>query len=67
MATSMFQEAMMIDRLITIAEFARRFDVGKSTVYREHHAGRLPFRKVGRATRIAESDAKAWFDNLHQC
>jgi len=57
----------MIDRLITIAEFARLFDVGRSTVYREHHAGRLPFRKVGRATRIAESDAKAWFDNLHQC
>jgi excisionase family DNA binding protein len=54
----------MTDRLITVAEFAQRFGVGKSTVYREHQAGRLPFLKVGRATRIAESDAKAWLDSL---
>lgn len=56
----------MIDRLISIAEFTRRYNVATSTVYREHHAGRLPFTKIGRATRIAESDANAWFDNLER-
>lgn len=56
-----------MDKLLTIQEFASRFGVGRSTIYREHNSGRLPFRKIGRATRIAESDAKAWFDGLQQC
>lgn len=53
-----------MDRLITIKQFSERFGVGRSTVYREHDAGRLPFRKIGRATRISESDAAAWLDQL---
>lgn len=53
-----------MDKLITIKEFCERFGVGRSTVYRENEAGRLPFRKIGRATRIAESDISAWLDNL---
>lgn len=53
-----------MDQLITIKEFCERYGVGRSTAYRENQAGRLPFRKVGRATRIAESDAQAWFDKL---
>jgi excisionase family DNA binding protein len=57
------QEAQM-DRLMTIKEFTRRFGVARSTVYREHSSGRLAFRKIGRATRIAEGDAKQWFDGL---
>lgn len=53
-----------MDKLITIDEFCSRFGVGRSTAYRENQAGRLRFRKVGRATRIAESDAQAWFEQL---
>ena len=53
-----------MDRRMTIKEFTRRFDVGRSTVYREHASGRLAFRKIGRATRISESDATRWFDEL---
>ena len=53
-----------MDKLITIREFTKWFGVGRSTVYRENQAGRLPFRKVGRATRISESDANAWYDAL---
>jgi excisionase family DNA binding protein len=53
-----------MDRLITIKQFSERFGIGRSTVYREHDAGRLPFRKIGRATRISESDALAWLDRL---
>lgn len=53
-----------MDKLITITEFCERYDVCRSTVYRENEAGRLPFRKIGRATRIAESDAQKWFEML---
>lgn len=53
-----------MDKLITINEFCERYGVGRSTIYRENKAGRLPFRKVGRATRIAESDAQAWYAML---
>lgn len=53
-----------MEKLITIKQFSERFGIGRSTVYREHDAGRLPFRKIGRATRIAESDVTAWLENL---
>lgn len=53
-----------MDKLITIKQFTERFGVGRSTVYRENAAGRLPFRKIGRATRILEGDANAWLGNL---
>lgn len=53
-----------MEKLITITEFCERYGVGRSTVYRENKAGRLPFRKIGRATRIAESDAQKWLDML---
>ena len=46
-----------MEKLLTIREFCERNGVGRSTVYRENAAGRLPFRKIGRATRIAQSDA----------
>lgn len=53
-----------MDKLVSIREFAERNNVGRSTVYRENKAGRLPFVKVGRATRIRESDAVAWQEAL---
>ena len=53
-----------MDRLLSIRDFAERNNVGRSTVYRENQAGRLPFVKVGRATRIRESDAVAWQEAL---
>jgi excisionase family DNA binding protein len=53
-----------MERLLTIREFCERNGIGRSTVYRENKAKRLPFRKVGRATRIAESDAGRWQETL---
>lgn len=53
-----------MERLLTIAEFCKCNGIGRSTVYREHAAGRLAFRKIGRATRIAESDAIKWQEDL---
>lgn len=53
-----------MEKLLTIKEFCERNGVGRSTVYRENGAGRLPFRKIGRATRIAQSDAENWQASL---
>jgi excisionase family DNA binding protein len=55
-----------MDKLFTIAEFAARVGVGRSTLYRENQAQRLPFLKIGRATRIAESDGQAWLAQLNR-
>ena len=53
-----------MEKLFTIKQVCNQIGVGRSTVYRENEAGRLPFRKIGRATRIAESDVRKWLDNL---
>lgn len=53
-----------MEKLLTIREFCERNGVGRSTVYRENAAGRLPFRKIGRSTRIAQSDAQKWQEEL---
>ena len=53
-----------MEKLMTIREFCERNGVGRSTVYRENAAGRLPFRKIGRATRIAQSDAEKCQEDL---
>jgi excisionase family DNA binding protein len=41
-----------MDKLLTINQFTTMNNCGRSTVYRENKAGRLPFTKIGRATRI---------------
>jgi excisionase family DNA binding protein len=53
-----------VDKLLTIKEFCERNGIGRSTAYRENAAGRLPFRKIGRSTRIAQSDAQKWQEEL---
>ena len=53
-----------MEKLLTIKEFCERNGVGRSTVYRENASGRLPFRKIGRATRIAQCDAEKWQEEL---
>lgn len=53
-----------MEKLLTIKQACAQTGVGRSTIYRENKAGRLPFRKIGRATRIAQSDLSAWIDNL---
>ncbi|WP_164119121.1 helix-turn-helix domain-containing protein [Sphingorhabdus sp. Alg239-R122] len=51
-------------QLLTIPEFSKMYGICRSTIYREHDAGRLPFRKIGRSTRIAKEDAEAWLESL---
>jgi excisionase family DNA binding protein len=52
--------------LITIKDFCERFSVSRTTFYRQHAAGTLPVRKVGRATRIRVVDAEAWAAKLRE-
>ncbi len=50
--------------LMTVAEFLRRYSIGRTSFYREAAAGRLRLRKFGHATRIARADADAWANDL---
>jgi len=50
--------------LLTVAEFKQRYRIGHSTFYREVAAGRIPLRKLGRASRIAVADAESWLASL---
>lgn len=49
--------------LLTVREFKSRYKVSHSAFYREVQKG-LPIRKIGRATRIALTDAEAWAASL---
>lgn len=53
-----------MERFITIKQFCETNSCSRSTAYREINAGRLPLRKMGRASRIAVSDAIAWQEQL---
>jgi hypothetical protein len=45
----------------TIFDFCRTYSISRTSAYNEINAGRLKIRKIGRATRVAEEDAEAWF------
>ena len=53
-----------MERFITIKQFCEINNCSRSTAYREVKAGRLPLRKMGRASRIAVSDATEWQKQL---
>ena len=50
--------------LLPIKVFCERFGVSRTITYREIGTGRLTALKVGRLTRIALKDARAWADGL---
>lgn len=47
-------------RTLSIAEFSRRYGVGRTRVYVEINARRLRAIKIGRRTLIRMDDAEAW-------
>lgn len=55
---------MDIPELMTVAEFLRRYSIGRTSFYREVAANRLKLRKFGSATRIARADAETWANGL---
>ena len=47
--------------VLTIADFCRKYQIDRSTYYRNAKLGRMPAGiKVGSATRILISDEEAW-------
>jgi excisionase family DNA binding protein len=53
-----------MDGFYSIAEFLRIYAMGRTSLYRLVKAGQLRITKIGRASRIAKADAKAWADSL---
>ncbi len=55
-----------MDGFYTIAEFLRIYAIGRTTFYRalKDEGSKLRITKIGRASRIAKTDAKAWADSL---
>jgi hypothetical protein len=48
----------------SIKSFSNTFNIGRSTVFKEIHSGKLKARKVGARTLIAYEDAINWFNSL---
>lgn len=48
----------------SIAEFLRIYSMGRTSLYRAANAGQIRITKIGRSSRIAKADAKAWADSL---
>ncbi len=53
-----------MDGFYSIAEFLRIYAMGRTSLYRAVNAGQIRITKIGRASRIAKADAKAWADSL---
>jgi hypothetical protein len=53
-----------LPELMTVADFLRRYSIGRTTLYREVAAGRITLRKLGFASRIARADAERWANSL---
>jgi hypothetical protein len=49
---------------MSIADFCRRYGVGRTTAYEEIRAGRLRARKCGKRTAIGDRDAEDWWLHL---
>ncbi|MFZ2081327.1 MAG: helix-turn-helix domain-containing protein [Xanthobacteraceae bacterium] len=51
-------------RAFSIAEFCRRYGVGRTKAYEELRQGRLRARKIGRRTIVTKDDADDWLQQL---
>jgi hypothetical protein len=50
--------------VLSVNEFLRFANIGRTKLYQEIAAGRLTVRKIGRKTVIAAPDAYTWLDSL---
>jgi len=53
-----------LPELLTVADFLRRYSIGRTTFYREVAAGRIRLLKLGVASRVARADAERWANSL---
>jgi hypothetical protein len=56
------ETVMPLKTLMTLRDFQNEFSLSRSALYREVRCGRLRLTKVGRASRIAASDALVWLE-----
>ena len=63
-ASNSTTQAKFSSGMKSIAAFCADNGCSRAYVYTEHRAGRLPFTKLGRATRIKLEDEQAWRDSL---
>jgi len=47
-------------KLLKIPEFLELYSISRTAFYREVNAGRLTLVKIGKASRVAATDADAW-------
>lgn len=50
--------------LMKVPAFQDRYAVSNTTFYREVQAGRLRLTKIGRSSRVSQTDAEAWLASL---
>jgi excisionase family DNA binding protein len=53
-----------VPQAMSIPVFCQTYGIGRSSVYEEIGAGRLPIKKAGRRTLITRKDADAWLERL---
>lgn len=53
-------------KFFTLNKFCQIYGLSRSTAYRLHERGELPFVHIGRAVRIRLEDAEAWAASLTQ-
>jgi hypothetical protein len=58
------QQQRSVQRAMSIAEFCRRYGVGRTTAYGEIKSKRLLARKCRKRTIIIEDDAERWLERL---
>tara|TARA_R100000789_G_scaffold74218_1_gene69822 strand:- start:133 stop:330 length:198 start_codon:yes stop_codon:yes gene_type:complete len=58
------QQEVLRGGMKTLDQFCADNGVSRAQAYLEHKSGKLPFTKLGRATRIKLEDEQAWRDSL---
>jgi excisionase family DNA binding protein len=48
----------------SIVDIAKLVGIGRSLIFEEVKAGRLPVKKAGRRTLVLDADLSAWLSNL---
>jgi len=54
----------VIPELLKVPDFLELYSVSRTEFYRQVAAGKIRLRKMGRATRIARTDAESWAAGL---
>ena len=51
-------------RVLTIADFLQRYNIGRTSFYEQVAAGKLTLRKLGKKSLVTVDDAEKWLASL---